>query len=173
MESVNSLYVCTQQLFILFSVFGLFTQKNCALDVATLHTHLRTAICISNYKDNIVVFRRIYSHQFHLVFILFYYLSLKARKKNVGHTPYQGKKRCFGEYKCTKCKRKWMSGNSWANMGQDCIKCQIKIYPHKQVRVKQRFTSWNKNPITNINALHIYFKSVATVGKARRGRLMR
>ncbi|XP_055314381.1 uncharacterized protein LOC129575246 [Sitodiplosis mosellana] len=55
-----------------------------------------------------------------------------ARKKNEGRTPYQGKKRCFGEYKCTKCKRKWMSGNSWANMAQECIKCQIKIYPHKQ-----------------------------------------
>jgi hypothetical protein len=48
-------------------------------------------------------------------------------------TPYQGKKRCFGEYKCPKCKRKWMSGNSWANMGQECIKCHINVYPHKQV----------------------------------------
>ncbi|XP_031640239.1 zinc finger CCHC domain-containing protein 24-like isoform X2 [Contarinia nasturtii] len=55
-----------------------------------------------------------------------------ARRKTEGRTPYQGKKRCFGEYKCTKCKRKWMSGNSWANMAQECIKCQIKIYPHKQ-----------------------------------------
>ncbi|KAG8135193.1 hypothetical protein E2320_008232 [Naja naja] len=42
------------------------------------------------------------------------------------------KKRCFGEYKCPKCKRKWMSGNSWANMGQECIKCHINVYPHKQ-----------------------------------------
>lgn len=50
-----------------------------------------------------------------------------------GLTPYQGKKRCFGEYKCPKCKRKWMSGNSWANMGQECIKCHINVYPHKQV----------------------------------------
>ncbi|KAI1303075.1 Zinc finger CCHC domain-containing protein 24 [Halotydeus destructor] len=49
-----------------------------------------------------------------------------------GLTPYQGKKRCFGEYKCPKCKRKWMSGNSWANCGQMCIKCTIMVYPHKQ-----------------------------------------
>lgn len=26
-----------------------------------------------------------------------------------------------------------MSGNSWANMGQECIKCHINVYPHKQV----------------------------------------
>lgn len=59
--------------------------------------------------------------------------SLQARPKGEGLTPYQGKKRCFGEYKCPKCKRKWMSGNSWANMGQECIKCHINVYPHKQV----------------------------------------
>uniref|UniRef100_A0A1B6DK63 3CxxC-type domain-containing protein n=1 Tax=Clastoptera arizonana TaxID=38151 RepID=A0A1B6DK63_9HEMI len=55
-----------------------------------------------------------------------------AKPKGEGLTPYQGKKRCFGEYKCPKCKRKWMSGNSWANMGQECIKCHINVYPHKQ-----------------------------------------
>ncbi|XP_042590804.1 zinc finger CCHC domain-containing protein 24-like [Cyprinus carpio] len=44
----------------------------------------------------------------------------------------QARQRCFGEYKCPKCKRKWMSGNSWANMGQECIKCHINVYPHKQ-----------------------------------------
>ncbi|CAG9767373.1 unnamed protein product [Ceutorhynchus assimilis] len=56
----------------------------------------------------------------------------QARPKEEGRTPYQGRKRCFGEYKCPKCKRKWMSGNSWSNMGQDCMKCQILVYPHKQ-----------------------------------------
>lgn len=56
----------------------------------------------------------------------------QARPKGEGLTPYQGKKRCFGEYKCPKCKRKWMSGNSWANHGQECIKCHINVYPHKQ-----------------------------------------
>ncbi|CAG0898292.1 unnamed protein product [Cyprideis torosa] len=49
-----------------------------------------------------------------------------------GLTPYQGKKRCFGEYRCSRCHRKWMSGNSWANKGQECIKCRIIVYPHKQ-----------------------------------------
>jgi len=48
-------------------------------------------------------------------------------------TPYQGKKRCFGEYQCPRCKRKWMSGNSWSNSGQECIKCHVNVYPHKQV----------------------------------------
>ncbi|KPP64739.1 hypothetical protein Z043_116885 [Scleropages formosus] len=65
---------------------------------------------------------------------------MSARPKGEGLTPYQGKKRCFGEYKCPKCKRKWMSGNSWANMGQECIKCHINVYPHKQVRT----TVWNR-----------------------------
>lgn len=43
----------------------------------------------------------------------------------------------LGEYKCDKCKRKWMSGNSWSNMAQDCIKCHIKVYPHKQVKISK------------------------------------
>lgn len=25
-----------------------------------------------------------------------------------------------------------MSGNSWANTGQECIKCRVNVYPHKQ-----------------------------------------
>ena len=50
-----------------------------------------------------------------------------------GLTPYQGKKRCFGEFKCPSCHRKWMSGNSWANSGQMCVRCRIMVYPHKQV----------------------------------------
>ncbi|KAJ2940410.1 hypothetical protein O0L34_g89 [Tuta absoluta] len=58
--------------------------------------------------------------------------EVQARPKGEGLTPYQGKKRCFGEYKCPKCKRKWMSGNSWANNGQECIKCRINVFPHKQ-----------------------------------------
>lgn len=70
----------------------------------------------------------------HLCFTKGHYIKdcPQARPKGEGLTPYQGKKRCFGEYKCTKCKRKWMSGNSWANMGQECIKCHILVYPHKQ-----------------------------------------
>ncbi|KAL1465797.1 hypothetical protein WDU94_005337 [Cyamophila willieti] len=70
----------------------------------------------------------------HLCFVGGHYITdcPLARPKGEGRTPYQGRKRCFGEYKCSKCKRKWMSGNSWANMGQECIKCNINVYPHKQ-----------------------------------------
>lgn len=50
-----------------------------------------------------------------------------------GLTPYQGDRRCFGEYKCPQCNRTWMSGNSWADKGQECQSCKINVYPHKQV----------------------------------------
>ncbi|XP_049950797.1 zinc finger CCHC domain-containing protein 24-like [Schistocerca serialis cubense] len=70
----------------------------------------------------------------HLCFSKGHYIKdcPQARPKGEGLTPYQGKKRCFGEYKCPKCKRKWMSGNSWANMSQQCIKCHVHVFPHKQ-----------------------------------------
>ncbi|GBP56307.1 Zinc finger CCHC domain-containing protein 24 [Eumeta japonica] len=67
-------------------------------------------------------------------------LWLQAHPKGEGLTPYQGKKRCFGEFKCPKCKRKWMSGNSWANFSQQCIKCHINVYPHKQHNAPCRIT---------------------------------
>ncbi|XP_063829142.1 zinc finger CCHC domain-containing protein 24-like [Ostrinia nubilalis] len=54
-----------------------------------------------------------------------------------GLTPYQGKRRCFGEYRCSKCHRTWMSGNSWADCGQDCTTCNIKVYPHKQTPLEK------------------------------------
>lgn len=63
---------------------------------------------------------------------------LQARPQGNGLTPYQGGGRCFGEYQCPKCKRKWMSGNSWANAGQQCMKCKINVYAHKQVSVFKR-----------------------------------
>ncbi|KAF6251282.1 hypothetical protein COO60DRAFT_1676828 [Scenedesmus sp. NREL 46B-D3] len=52
--------------------------------------------------------------------------------KGPGLTPYQGDKRCFGFYRCPTCRRRWTSGNSWANMGQECQKCLINVYPYKQ-----------------------------------------
>ncbi|XP_068083727.1 zinc finger CCHC domain-containing protein 24-like [Anabrus simplex] len=63
--------------------------------------------------------------------------SPQARPKREGRTPYQGDKRCFGEFKCKKCKRKWMSANSWANIGQECTTCRVLIYPHKQRPLKK------------------------------------
>ncbi|KAJ8037404.1 Zinc finger CCHC domain-containing protein 24 [Holothuria leucospilota] len=56
----------------------------------------------------------------------------KGIRKGKNLTPYQGWKRCFGEFKCSKCLRTWMSGNSWADMGQECTTCKINVYPHKQ-----------------------------------------
>ncbi|EDO49453.1 predicted protein, partial [Nematostella vectensis] len=47
-------------------------------------------------------------------------------------TPYQGKRRVFGEFTCHQCSRSWQSGNSWANTGQKCQTCDIMIYPHHQ-----------------------------------------
>jgi len=55
-----------------------------------------------------------------------------ARPREEGLTPYQGLKRCFAEFKCPKCMRKWKSGYSWSNAGQDCFKCRILVYPQKQ-----------------------------------------
>ncbi|CAM4712409.1 unnamed protein product [Leuciscus chuanchicus] len=49
----------------------------------------------------------------------------------------QEDERCFGEYQCPKCKRKWMSGNSWADMGQECIKCHINVLAHKQTPLEK------------------------------------
>lgn len=49
-------------------------------------------------------------------------------------TPYQGTRRCFGDFKCPNCENQWSSGNSWANMGQECLDCCINVYPHRQVR---------------------------------------
>lgn len=51
-------------------------------------------------------------------------------------TPYQGSRRCFGNFKCP-CGNGWSSSHSWANMGQKCFKCtnQQMVYPHAQVIV--------------------------------------
>jgi hypothetical protein len=56
------------------------------------------------------------------------------QKPTKGLTPYQGRGRAFGYFKCPTCDREWMSGNSWANMGQECQYCNINVYPYKQVR---------------------------------------
>lgn len=47
-------------------------------------------------------------------------------------TPYQGEERFFGYFRCRKCSRIWMSGNSWANCGQDCQRCMVLVYPYRQ-----------------------------------------
>lgn len=60
-------------------------------------------------------------------------------------TPYQGKKRCFGEYKCPNCDRKWMSCNSYANQPQKCLKCQINVFPSKQKALEKAFEDMRMN----------------------------
>lgn len=91
---------------------------------------------ITNYSngENRYLKRPPNTYLCHLCFQKGHYIKdcPQARPKGEGKTPYQGRKRCFGEYKCPKCKRKWMSGNSWANTGQECIKCHVNVYPHKQ-----------------------------------------
>jgi hypothetical protein len=52
-------------------------------------------------------------------------------------TPYQGKRRVFGTFQCPKCDRVWFSGNSWANTGQECQRCNITVYPFKQRRLEK------------------------------------
>ena len=59
-----------------------------------------------------------------------YFMQSRPREKGI--TPYQGQKRCFGEYFCPTCNKTWMSGNSWANAGQLCRGCGFNVYPHKQ-----------------------------------------
>lgn len=63
-----------------------------------------------------------------LRWILTIYFKLMLKNQ----TPYQGKRRCFGEYECPQCDRVWMSANSWANTGQQCQNCNIVVYPHTQ-----------------------------------------
>lgn len=50
-------------------------------------------------------------------------------------TTYQGTDRMFGDFRCSKCNRTWSSGNTWANMGQKCLKCDIMVYPYNQVHI--------------------------------------
>ncbi|CAH1110092.1 unnamed protein product [Psylliodes chrysocephalus] len=62
----------------------------------------------------------------------------KDQPKRQGKTPYQGKKRCFGHYKCPQCNKNWMSAYSWANMGQECMECRINVFPFLQRPLKKR-----------------------------------
>lgn len=67
-------------------------------------------------------------------------------------TPYQGSSRCFGEYLCEKCNRTWMSGNSWKNTAQMCTNCNVRVFPHKQVK---HFTTFCFKNGSQKNAFYI------------------
>ncbi len=49
-------------------------------------------------------------------------------------TPYQGKRRCFGFYRCW-CKNQWHSAYSWANTTQECKVCSLNVYPYRQQKL--------------------------------------
>ena len=64
-----------------------------------------------------------------------------------GLTPFQGgeNQRVFGEFKCSKCKNTWRSGNSWRDMGQECTACRVNVYPYKQDELKSNSNSKEKD----------------------------
>lgn len=37
-----------------------------------------------------------------------------------------------------------MSGNSWANLGQLCVRCRVNVFPHKQVPLVTRYRNYNQ-----------------------------
>ncbi len=36
---------------------------------------------------------------------------------------------CFGEFQCPRCRKKWQSSKAWADYGQECKSCSIKVMP--------------------------------------------
>ena len=96
----------------------------------------------------------------------------QSSKRTKKLTPYQGKYRCFGEFECPKCGREWMSGNSWANTGQECERCEIMVYPHKQVGVAQHSTLLLQGAPTNRTLLLAWAKQcicTAATGQGQAG----
>ncbi|VDN57837.1 unnamed protein product [Dracunculus medinensis] len=77
-------------------------------------------------------------YQCHICYRTGHYISDCPMRFNSPYeelTPYQGRKKCYGEFQCQQCKRKWTSQNSVANEAQSCIKCHIPVFPHKQLPV--------------------------------------
>ena len=60
-----------------------------------------------------------------------------AARENL--TPYQGKGRRFGYYKCGQCRKHWKSAYSWANEYQRCRSCGTNVYPYKQRPLEKRY----------------------------------
>ncbi|XP_071949024.1 zinc finger CCHC domain-containing protein 24-like [Antedon mediterranea] len=61
----------------------------------------------------------------------------QQRRKGKGLTPYQGRKRTFGEFHCKDCDRTWCSSHSWADKGQKCQTCEVNVYPTKQTPLQK------------------------------------
>ena len=66
-------------------------------------------------------------------------------------TPYQGPNRVYGYFKCTICRRKWESGNSWANYGQQCKRCKINIYPYRQENLQRNEEEEEEEEVSHID----------------------
>ena len=60
-------------------------------------------------------------------------------------TPYQGKKRCFGEYRCQRCMKTWKSANSRANEPQVCTNCHASVYAMKQKSLQSMYEVLRKD----------------------------
>ncbi|KAG2496077.1 hypothetical protein HYH03_005995 [Edaphochlamys debaryana] len=57
----------------------------------------------------------------------------QAAQQAAAQQGFRGSERVFGSFKCLGCGRSWMSGNSWANKGQKCQRCNIMVYPYDQL----------------------------------------
>jgi len=83
---------------------------------------------------------------------------------NFQPTPYQGKKRCFGEYSCI-CGKMWKSSNSKANEFQVCTTCGRKVYPAKQKSLQTIYEQLRKNKAAKLN--EIIMTSAAAAAASR------
>ncbi|KAL7633844.1 UNVERIFIED_CONTAM: hypothetical protein RMT77_015800 [Armadillidium vulgare] len=66
-------------------------------------------------------------------------------------TPYQGKRRSFGWFRCAKCKKDWSSAYSWANTHQQCKTCLAEIYPYRQAKLKRSNEKKDDRPPHQVN----------------------
>jgi hypothetical protein len=96
-------------------------------------------------------------YQCHICFNTGHYISDCPMRFNSNHdelTPYQGRKKCYGEFICTICKRRWTSQNSVANEAQSCLKCGIAVFPHKQVSLYRLSLTQSLFSCQSIKQLH-------------------
>lgn len=61
------------------------------------------------------------------------------------NTPYQGKRRCFGEFECAGCGKRWKSANSRANEAQKCTKCFRNVFPQRQKSFESLYENMRRN----------------------------
>ena len=104
-----------------------------------VYTALSTVQCLQLFRYLHVLLQTKTQVAFHGKFVDMAHLLVRLRMALCSvsqKTPYQGTNRVFGEFRCPECGRTWFSGNSWANMGQECQRCKIMVYPHTQNPLK-------------------------------------